>query len=175
MPTELQYNNIQLYAQVGCKQTDETVAGKKAWGLAIVCIGIWMLWYFRITMKNVQMLDLINEKLFDLKLITADDYSIKISIKDSMVETQRQKWQAKKDQETNEEESKKKFDENKSFIHAFEADLVAEIRQVLMTEGGLSEERTEVADLQFGFENARLLLLLEQRAIALRSANFEKA
>ena len=100
MPTELQYNNIQLYAQVGCKQTDETVAGKKAWGLAIVCIGIWMLWYFRITMKNVQMLDLINEKLFDLKLITADDYSIKISIKDSMVETQRQKWQAKKDQET---------------------------------------------------------------------------
>ena len=29
--------------------------------------------------------------------------------------------------------------------------------------------------MQFGFQNSRLLVLLEKRAIALRSANFEKA
>ena len=58
---------------------------KQNLGLLVVCIGIWMLLYYRFKIKKVQMLDLINEKLFDLKLITAEDYTIKISIKNSMV------------------------------------------------------------------------------------------
>ena len=51
-----------------------------------------MVWYFRITLKNVQNLDIINEKLFDLKLITADDFSVKIRLTESMFAKFKKDW-----------------------------------------------------------------------------------
>ena len=58
---------------------------KNLWGLLVVCIGLMGVFFFRITMKYVKNVDIINEKLFDLKLITADDYSIKVKVTEAMV------------------------------------------------------------------------------------------
>ena len=41
--------------------------------------------FTRINMRYVKNVDIINEKLFDLKLITADDYSIKVKVTEAMV------------------------------------------------------------------------------------------
>ena len=83
---------MMLFAQVGCRQTEEMVDKKQTWGLVLVCIGLYMVWYFRITLKNVKNLDIINEKLFDLKLITADDFSVKIRLTESMFAKFKKDW-----------------------------------------------------------------------------------
>ena len=44
-----------------------------------------------------------------------------------------------------------------------------------MERGGLSQDQTQIACIQFGFDNSRLLQMLEQRANALKNANFKKA
>ena len=54
-----------------------------------------MVWYFQITLKKVQNLDIINEKLFDLKLITANDFSVKIRMTNSMFAKFKDDWKIK--------------------------------------------------------------------------------
>ena len=58
---------------------------KNLWGLLVVCIGLMGVFFTRINMRYVKNVDIINEKLFDLKLITADDYSIKVKVTEAMV------------------------------------------------------------------------------------------
>ena len=44
-----------------------------------------------------------------------------------------------------------------------------------LEEKQLPEEETKIVDIQFGFDNAAMLRFLEQRATALKNADFEKA
>jgi len=73
-----------LFAQVGCGQTDETLMAKRLWGLALACIGLFMVWFFRVSVLYMKNMDIINEKIFDSKLITVNDYTVKIKITESM-------------------------------------------------------------------------------------------
>ena len=61
-------------------------ASKQSWGLAIACIGLYMAWYFRINVRYLQAMDLINEKKFDSKLITLEDFAVKIKVTDTMID-----------------------------------------------------------------------------------------
>ena len=59
---------------------------KRSLGLAIVCIGVFMVNYFRTTVRYMMVSDVCNEKIFDAKLITANDYTVRIKITNTMTE-----------------------------------------------------------------------------------------
>jgi len=84
MPDELKYENLIVYAQVGCLKSEEGIETSNLRGLAITCIGVWMAFYFAANMHYRLVNDTIWEKLIDANLITASDYTIKIKIPKSM-------------------------------------------------------------------------------------------
>ena len=48
---------------------------KRLWGLTAALLGIWIVFIFRHTIGYMYSVDIINDKLYDLKLITASDYT----------------------------------------------------------------------------------------------------
>ena len=86
LPADMQYENIIFFAQAGCSMDEAHFASKQSWGLAIACIGLYMAWYFRINVRYLQAMDLINEMKFDSKLVTVEDFAVKIKVTDSMIE-----------------------------------------------------------------------------------------
>ena len=69
---------------MGCSQTEETLASKKNWGLALACIGIAMLLIYEAQVTKMINLNVINEKLYDLKLITINDFTVKFKVSKAM-------------------------------------------------------------------------------------------
>ena len=135
---------------------------KRATGLWLVGIGVVMIMYFIIEMRYFKIMDLISEKDYDMKIVSANDFTIHIKMTDSMnlkfLNRYRSKsWEAPYIQ-TYEDDLSKKIEK---YIHALRPDLVY--------------KDCEIADLQFGFDNAKLLNMLEARANALRVPDFEKA
>ena len=57
---------------------------KNLWGLAIVCIGMFMVLAFRASIRLMMALDVYKEKKFDAKLVTANDFAVRIKLTDSM-------------------------------------------------------------------------------------------
>ena len=86
LPENLRHENIIVYAQIGCSQTENTLGQKGLWGLAIVFIGIIMVLFFRFKMRFIYITDVCNEKIFDSKLITANDFTVKIKVTDEMMQ-----------------------------------------------------------------------------------------
>ena len=135
---------------------------KRATGLWLVGIGVVMIMYFIIEMRYFKIMDLISEKDYDMKIVSANDFTIHIKMTDSMnlkfLNRYRSKsWEAPYIQ-TYEDDLSKKIEK---YIHALRPDL--------------EYKDCEIADLQFGFDNAKLLNMLEARANALRVPDFEKA
>ena len=146
LPADMQSENVLLFAQVGCSQTEETLMNKRSWGLAIVCIGIFMVIFFRITMRSVMVLDVCNEKIFDARLITANDFTVKIKVTKEMTD---------KFNESHAEHPEK----DNTNIQLYEKDLTREIEKQLQEK--LREEDSKIVDVQFGFNNAKMLAFLE--------------
>ena len=65
-----------MFAQVSCVQTDEMLMTKKVWGLAAACLGLAICMMFRSSMIYLLNMDEIQDKLFDMKLVTVSDYAI---------------------------------------------------------------------------------------------------
>ena len=57
---------------------------KRLWGLAIACIGLFMVLFFRISMRLAIALDIYKEKKFDAKLVTVNDFAVKVHLSDTM-------------------------------------------------------------------------------------------
>ena len=85
LPKTLRHENILLYAQIGCRQTEQSLNQKRLWGLTIALIGIMMVLFFRLKMRVLYMTDVCNEKIFDSKLITANDFTVKIRVTEEML------------------------------------------------------------------------------------------
>ena len=64
-----------LFAQVACKLPEDQLMKKRLWGLTAALLGIWIVFIFRHTIGYMYSVDIINDKLYDLKLITASDYT----------------------------------------------------------------------------------------------------
>ena len=60
-------------------------------------------------------------------------------------------------------------------IQKFEDNISKQIEEQMQDRLGMTAEQVEIADVQFGFDNAQLLRMLEQRASLLRSAKIDKA
>lgn len=54
--------------------------GKNNWGLAVACLGLIIVCWFRARVYYMHKIDCINDKITDLKLITVNDYTIKAPI-----------------------------------------------------------------------------------------------
>ena len=54
---------------------EEALGKKRLWGLTSAILGIWIFFLFRHTLSYMYTMDLLNDKLYDLKLITASDYT----------------------------------------------------------------------------------------------------
>ena len=55
---------------------------KRAAGLWLVGIGVFMIMYFLIETRYFKMMDLISEKDYDRKIVSANDFSIRIKMTD---------------------------------------------------------------------------------------------
>ena len=106
------------------------------------------------------MTDVCNEKIFDSKLITANDFTVKIRVTEEML---RKFEQEKMPKETDVK------------VNLYRDDLTEHIEQKLEEYDELSQEDTKIAEVRFGFSNANMLKLLEKRASALKNVDFKKA
>ena len=84
-----------LYAQVSCVQTHKTLMEKRGTGILLVSICVFMAIYFAISMRFFKMMDIFNEKLFDMKIISANDFTIRIKMTDSMNQNFKKKYNSK--------------------------------------------------------------------------------
>ena len=141
-------------------------------------------------------MDLINDKLFDLKLITASDYTATGIITPTQweyfkkhklfsTESRAKAWILGDMLKSQNEEHIDKIEANDALKDSnkekdpkpalkFELEFTEELEKALQQEN-VSEEMSKVADLQLAFDNAELLRLLELRANYLKAANFDKA
>ena len=55
---------------------------KRAAGLWLVGIGVFMIMYFLIETRYFKMMDLISEKDYDRKIVSANDFTIRIKMTD---------------------------------------------------------------------------------------------
>ena len=60
---------------MACKTPEESLNKRRLWGLTAALLGVWIVFIFRHTLSYMYSMDLINDKLFDLKLITVSDYT----------------------------------------------------------------------------------------------------
>ena len=135
---------IQLFAQAACTQDQATLQSKNSWGLAVACIGLGMVLGFRAFISNLRDTELINDKLIDLKLITANDYTIATSLPDELYT------------KFCESEKLTNCACDESPIHKLEDYMSEKIEEELQRRG-LSKQLSCVADIQFGFNNAKML------------------
>lgn len=71
---------------------------KKAWGLAIVCIGLFMVLTFRNSIRLMMALDVYKEKKFDAKLVTANDFAVRIKLTNTMTKKFQEEVKPSEDQ-----------------------------------------------------------------------------
>ena len=118
LPADMRYENMVLFAQVGCKMTEDGLVAKRLWGLAIGCLGTCIVLFLRIKIGFIKTLDEINEKLYDQNLITIEDYTVLFTVTSTMFEKFKK-----------EHEDFTKFEEDYNMMLDFEKDIQNEIEK----------------------------------------------
>ena len=124
-----------LFAQVGCKMTEDGLVNKRLCGLAIGFFGTLIVLFLRIKLGFIKTMDEINEKLYDQKLITIEDYTVMFTITSTMFE---------KFKKANE------FlvvVEDYNLILGLEKDIQKEIEEQVCQKIGLREEHSKIANI----------------------------
>ena len=70
--------------------TSDMLSKKNNWGLLISCIGLFMCLTLRFTIDYIRNHNAINDKLYDMGLISADKYTVVGRISDSMYQNFKQ-------------------------------------------------------------------------------------
>lgn len=73
-------NLLIMFTQVACQQTPEMLESKNTWGLAVASMGILICTLFSSTVTFLRHFEKIENKIFDMQLITINDYTIKMHI-----------------------------------------------------------------------------------------------
>ena len=76
IPPEHQETYMYLFAQVACVQDEETLIQKHTWGLVVACLGIAICMIWSSSMDYLLNMDEINDKLYDMQLVTVSDYAV---------------------------------------------------------------------------------------------------
>ena len=95
---------------------------KNAWGLLVAVLGLAGLLFYRSSMNLIRKLDMINDKLFDLKLITANDFATGSVIDPELY---------KKFKDENEHKTTQNQEKEESMIHLFEEAITKRIEEVV--------------------------------------------
>ena len=124
----------------------------------ISCLGLLACMSFYLTTQYIRNVDIIDDKLTDLKLVTASDYTITGQISQSLYES------FKKHPEYD-STSKRPINEINRIL----------AQNIERTVGeSCNKDKCKIADLQFAFDNDKMLNLLWKRAHALKKSNFKK-
>ena len=113
-------------------------------------------------MAYLMKMDKIDDKLYDMKLVTVSGYAVMAELSPSMYES------IKTDMQLNDNPGQN------IPIMLFKEELEKSIESQLQAHG-LTAEESEIADLTFGFNNKKILKLLTQRAAALKASKFKIA
>jgi len=130
---------------------------KNYWGLAAACIGLLMCIFFSSSVTLMLKLDVIEDKLMDLELVTVDDYTAQTRLDPAIYR---------------EFLSNNIFGDNDVPIMDFKQVIQSSIKDQLLSE--VPESEADIIDIHFGFNNVKLLDKLEERANALKCADFNK-
>ena len=154
-PPSSQRLNMLLFAQVACTQSEEALVMKNRWGLAAACIGLFMCLIFTSFVRKMLHEDKINDKLLDLRLVTVDDYTTQTLLNPKIY--------------ANFVKTLPNRDDPKAVpVMEFKKSMAEKITSQLQV------DRDEIVDIHFGFNNSRMLNKLEERAEALKAAEFQK-
>ena len=75
-------NPARIYIQYACTQALEEVNTKRTWGLAIVCLGIFISLIFLLTHWYLGQTAVIDFKVWDVETVTASDFTVEFEITD---------------------------------------------------------------------------------------------
>jgi len=146
--------NMLLFAQVACTQSVDTLVEKNQWALVNACIGLFMMVAFTSTVRKMLHEDKLNDRLLDLKLVTVDDYTTQTQLDPKIYA-----------------DFKKTLPHDDSTVAPI---MAFKTKMIEMITSQLHTDKSEIVDIHFGFNNSRMLNKLEQRAEALKSADFQK-
>ena len=141
---------------MACKSTEEKLQEKNLWGLAVACLSLLIMLWFRGAANYFYASDTINSQLIDMRLITVSDYAISGWIPRAV-------WKKHIEEVP---------DDNPTMT--FMRHLWSVIEEQLHDSTNLSKEMCKIADIEFIFDNANMLRLLEARANALKKAKSDK-
>ena len=124
--------------------------GKRFAGLCLVGIGVFMVMFFTIATRYFKMMDVINEKEFDMKVVSANDYTIHIKMTDKVNEKFLDLYRSKSSWKV-------------PYVQSYEDEMSIKLEEFVEARANpsLNKKECRVADLQFGFDNAKLLNYLE--------------
>ena len=133
---------------------------KKTWGLVVACLGLAICLIWTNSMNYLLNMDSINDKIYDMKLVTVSDYAIMGQLTPQMYERFRAELASKKKHTGKTlyqmlHNQERKVDTRP--IVLFKEELEKEIKQKLTRQGGLTEEEAEIADMTFAFDNSKML------------------
>ena len=73
-----------LFAQVSCEQDDDSIFYKSHCGLIVAMFGVFICSIFLVVTQWIYNIDVINDKIYDLDLITVSDYTVSCAITDEV-------------------------------------------------------------------------------------------
>ena len=79
----MQYENILLFAQLGCHQKGDELASKKQWGLLISCLAFSIFLYSRLSLEYLKNKRVIWLEDYLFKTVEVNNFTVKIEINES--------------------------------------------------------------------------------------------
>lgn len=146
--------NMMVFAQVACTQSADYFDTKNALAYVSASIGIVMMAIFSVAIRKMIREDKLNDKILDMQLVTVDDYTTQTRLDPKIFDDFKK--------------SLPHDDKQTAPIMKFKLRLIDQISSQLHI------EKTDIVDIHFGFNNSRMLNKVEERANALKSANFQK-
>jgi hypothetical protein len=159
-----------FFIQVSCEQTEEHLSEKigQAW-ITILAGIVGSFLYIFVLMRQLRVLDR-KKGEWDVSTVTAGDYTVEFEISEDFFN----KWK----------EDMFDVSKGKSVGESFKTFLKSEIEQQLLSDelksrltkspgkGDANKERFNIAIIQFAFDNAELIAILEARGKAIKKPDF---
>lgn len=153
-----------MFIQMACQFDEVTANQRQIEGLAIGCVGVFIALFFVLYVDYMRNIAKNNFVEWDVKTITAGDYSVELDISQEM-------FNNFCDQHYNSTTSKK------TKVEAFRDHLTAELQRRLSEFPSLGYEETndvKIAQLVFAFDNAGAINLLRKRGTCIKTLKFDQ-
>jgi hypothetical protein len=155
----------QLFVQIGCTLGHDEVHQRQVQGLLIACLTVAVALYVSVFTDYVRQVAKNNFVEWDVKTVTAGDYSIEFDITDEFYDSYVRMIGINQD---------KNIAMASHFREWIQNEMEAKLKQIPdLGYEEVPQERIEIAATSFAFENAPLIHLLRQRGAAIKADKFD--